>query len=115
MTFDPTKPVQTRNGRAARIICTDVKGEWPIIALVTDGQRETVLSYKKSGSAYDDKREDRSDLVNAPECVWVNVYRSKNGEICVDVWGSEPRASKESMRIGDNWDCIVTAHKIELP
>lgn len=32
--FDPTKPVQTRDGRKARIICTDAKGVLPIIALV---------------------------------------------------------------------------------
>ena len=41
--FDPTKPVQTRDGREARIICTDVerKGDWPIVALIktSDGER----------------------------------------------------------------------------
>ena len=31
--FDPTKPVQCRNGRKARIICTDAKGEYSIFAL----------------------------------------------------------------------------------
>jgi len=33
--FDPSKPVQTRDGLPARIICTDAKCDFPIIGLIT--------------------------------------------------------------------------------
>lgn len=33
---DPSKKVVTRDGREVRIICTDMKSEYPLIALVTD-------------------------------------------------------------------------------
>jgi len=36
MSFDPTKPVQTRDGRKARILYTDIKSGYPIVALTTE-------------------------------------------------------------------------------
>jgi hypothetical protein len=48
--FDPTKPVQTRNGKSARIICTDRKGLFPILALVVDSNKiEKAFAYNKKG------------------------------------------------------------------
>ena len=54
MTFDPTRPVQTRDGRPARIVATDrhCPGEdVSIVALVKDktGTRENVLAYRRDG------------------------------------------------------------------
>jgi hypothetical protein len=50
--FDPTEPVQTRDGRKARILCTDFRGTGvcPILAAVTcsDGT-EKALSYFQDG------------------------------------------------------------------
>lgn len=49
--FDPTKPVQTRDGRKARIICTDRKSpSFPIIALIEAGSgREQFDSFSSEG------------------------------------------------------------------
>lgn len=33
---DTTRPIITRDGRSARIICTDRVGKWPIVALISD-------------------------------------------------------------------------------
>lgn len=80
MTFDPTKPVQTRNGKKARIICTDVAGGngYPIIALITEsGGVERSIPYSENGCYWADKKGDHSlDLVNVPEEIsrWINVY-----------------------------------------
>ena len=51
MTTDLTKPVQTADGRKVRIVCTDLAGEYPVLALVTtrEGGAETVLSYDLQG------------------------------------------------------------------
>jgi len=92
--LDPTKPVQTRNGRKARIICVDREGKnasskYPIIALVkaSDGSEE-LRSYTVDGFHFftDEKEESENDLVNVPEerTVWVNVYKDSGTGCCFD-------------------------------
>lgn len=68
-TFDPTKPVRTRHGRAARIICADVKSGYPIIALVanSDDGTELARSYDERGLYYSVGEECGADLINVPE------------------------------------------------
>ena len=79
--FDPSKPVQTRDGRKARIICTDRKGApdyQPIIALTLreDGKSEYIISVDYNGQYSESPG--NNDLVNVPEKVgrWINFYRS---------------------------------------
>ena len=74
---NPTKKVITRDGRSARIICTDAKGNFPIIALVeTYNGNETVLRLKENGRFYNDT-ENSSDLFFAPveKEGWINLYK----------------------------------------
>jgi hypothetical protein len=77
--FDPTKPVQTRDGRKARIICTDYKnGQDSIVAAITRSKcdEEMLLTYSSKGW-YQFDEESQYDLVNIPEKItgYVNVYR----------------------------------------
>lgn len=77
------KPVCTRNGRKARIICFDAKGKQPIIALLerekTD--EEIIQTYSMNGRYYEFRKEDHRDLMMLPEKRegWVNVYRDCDG------------------------------------
>ncbi|NIA67799.1 hypothetical protein HBA54_04275 [Pelagibius litoralis] len=89
MTFDPTKPVQTRDGRKARIICTDRRTTvYSILALITENDGyEYIESYTKAGHRYGDEDCDSCsvDLINIPEepktaKVWVAVFEA-DGEI----------------------------------
>ena len=77
---NPSKKVVTRDGRKARIICTDAKTLYPIIALVesTDGTTEQLLSFIKNGK-YFDNRSNAEDLFFAPEKHegWVNIYKNE--------------------------------------
>lgn len=69
------KPVCTRDGRKARIICFDAKGKMPIIALITnDKGDENLYRYHNSGSNFNFKGD--SDLMMSPEKKegWINVY-----------------------------------------
>ena len=78
------KPVCTRDGRKARIICFDVKGDiCPIIALVEENGMEVTKSYDENGRA-NYKNADNYDLMMLPEKKegWVNVYKRKNEYIC---------------------------------
>lgn len=71
--FDPTKPVQTRNGCEVRIICTDrAHSTYPIVGLVKgEGGEESVLYVRKDGRTYNHSCP--LDFINIPEEMWTNV------------------------------------------
>lgn len=74
---NPSKKVITRDGNSVRILCTDAKGNFPIIALVkTYNGSETVLRLKENGRFYNDT-ENSSDLFFAPDkkSGWINLYK----------------------------------------
>jgi len=82
--FDPTKPVQYRNGEKARIRFTDGNATYsgtkhPIVSEGEDGVLRTHQTNGKWG-IWDDK--DNYDLINIPEKrkleMWVNVYGGKD-------------------------------------
>ena len=67
MSFDPTKPVRTRDGRKARIICTDREAEFPIVALISDHSAvESVEAFRSNGLLHI-RRESDGDLINYTE------------------------------------------------
>ena len=76
---NPSRKVVTRDGRNARIICTDRRDlNFPIIALIENisGGGEKACSYTKDGRHYTDCS-DIFDLFFAPEKHegWVNLYK----------------------------------------
>ena len=82
--FDPTKPVQTRDGRPARIICTDRKTrdlpDHSIVALIYYNGGESAMFFRPDGRS-SSVGEQGSDLVNVPErkSKFVALYRSTRG------------------------------------
>ena len=96
---NPSRKVVTRNGSKVRIICTDKKGDCPIVALITtlDGVAEETVTYTKNGKFFGDTSY-KYDLFFAPEKHegWVNVYRDlESGELyCGYVYDSEEEAKK---------------------
>ena len=77
---DPSRKVVTRDGREVRIICTDAKGDEPIVALLYNKNRdeENVYTYNRDGRFY--KNDSCLDLFFAPvkREGWINVYRFKD-------------------------------------
>ena len=75
---NPSQKVVTRDGREVRIICTDAKGDEPIIALVYNNIREeeNVYTYNRDGYFYGDN-DSCLDLFFAPvkKEGWVNIYK----------------------------------------
>jgi len=78
MAIDPKKPVMTRDGRPARIICTDRIGNAPIIALVNRHETEFTVAVTAEGRVPWSTGSHESDLINIPakRTGWVNVYRT---------------------------------------
>ena len=84
MTIDWTKPLQTRDGRKARVVATDIatKDEYTHAALVMDEDGdESLETYTKEGLWWVSGGLQDKDLVNAPEkrSVWINAY--DNGKL----------------------------------
>lgn len=80
------KPVCTRNGRKARIVCFDAKGDKPIIALVEakgnkDALIEKVERYFINGHSVFEVRETNNDLMMLPEKKEGWIIVSKNATI----------------------------------
>ena len=111
---NPSRKVVTRDGRKARIICTDMKSTtYPVVALIEDGsdyEQPTTLS--KNGE-YAVNESSRSDLFFVPQKHegWINVYRnSDSGHTYAGaVYDSKEDAEKRKI-IDENY---VTTIKIE--
>ena len=89
---NPSRKVVTRDGRNARIICTDAKGNCPVVGLVDYENYEVALNVTKNG-----KIDGVLDLFFAPEKHegWINVYKAGNtphSDTCV--WPTEEEAKK---------------------
>lgn len=74
---NPSQKVMTRDGRKVRILCTDMKNEQPLLALITEGNREDIHFYYQNGVWSNDYPEHKLDLVFAPvkKEGWINVYK----------------------------------------
>ena len=77
---DPSQKVITRDGRNVRIICTNMKSEYPLIALAInkDDNKESLLNYKENGKYFYAVSE--NDLFFAPikKEGWINIYQDPN-------------------------------------
>ena len=74
---NPSRKVVTRDGREARIICTDMKSTtYPVVALIENGSGyEQLTTFSKNGE-YAVNESSRSDLFFAPEKHegWINIF-----------------------------------------
>jgi len=76
--FKVGQRVKTRDGRDARILAVDLKGECPVGAAVDNGAGETLERYTASGRFYGDNADSDFDLIKPPVVrvydAWVNMY-----------------------------------------
>lgn len=110
---NPNREVVTRDGRKVRIICTDRKGDTPIIALVhsADDGQEFGCAFYSDGKYFIDK-DDEFDLFFAPvkHEGWMNLYKKNFGRVIGDwVYNSEKEAKKTAA--GD--EDYITTIKVE--
>ena len=78
---NPSKKVVTKEGKTIkRILCTDARGNYPIVALIEEGLYDNALSYTKDGKLYAGESK-VYDLFFASEKYegWLNIYRSESG------------------------------------
>ena len=108
---NPNKKVITRDGNSVRILCTDAKGNFPIVALVEIyNGAENVIRLRENGHFYNDT-EDSRDLFFAPEkkSGWINLYRLNS----ITVFGTQVYGTEEGAKSVINESNYITTIKIE--
>ena len=96
---DPSKEVITRDGRAAKIYCTNYSSSnFPIVAQIEDRNFSEIFTI--DGHYSRDKQESRNDLFFAQQKKqgWVNIYRDlKINELyCRYIFPSEEEAKRNA-------------------
>lgn len=107
---NPSQKVITRDGRDVRIVCTDVKNDFSIIALVCcKDNKEDVRTYHKNGCTLNGY-ESPNDLFFAPikKDGWINIYQI--GKIYQ--YGNIHNTKEEALNYKSNQNYIKTI-KIE--
>ena len=113
---NPSRRLVTRDGRNARIICTDMRcSPYPIIALIEkdSGEGEVTTYYTRDGK-FNINGSTELDLVFAPEKHegWVNLYKWANKD-CAYYIGSMYNSKAEAENKRDTSDNYVATIKLE--
>ena len=100
------KPVCTRDGAKARIICFDAKSDAPIIALITtDDGTEIAFDYLSDGTFFNSENPD-NDLMMLPEKKegWINIIKTEDGVYCCkgELYSDYNDAFIENINVLDN-------------
>lgn len=94
---NPNKKLVTRDGRSARIVCVDAKGDYPVVAMVLslDGTLETPHNYTKNGHFDNNAYEYTYDLFFSTEKHegWFNIYHCD--DLGFYIRQNQPYKSKE--------------------
>ena len=111
---NPSRKVITRDGEKARIICTDAKNDYPIVALIEtpNGKERLPCGYKKDGT-YITGEKLSCDLffVTEKHEGWVNIFKGTIDDYFIG--DSRVFKSKEDAEKAEKeWSSYVTV-KIE--
>ena len=111
---NPSRKLVTGDGRKVKILCTNRKSTYPIVALVEnhDSDNESVYSYRENGLYSRFSQSEENNLFFAPETHegWINVYRNNDSHTYAGaVYDSKEDAEKRKT-IDENY---VTTIKIE--
>ena len=80
---NPNRKVVTRDGKNVRIICTDAKGDYPVIGLISSLDNEDYPWRFRMDGAILENEENENDLFFdvATKKGWVNLYRTEGGRL----------------------------------
>mgnify|MGYP000620548659 FL=1 len=118
---NPKQKIVTRDGRSARIVCTDRKSDEDnpkqVVALVYSPKYSEELCYVYyADGRYSQDNEDGSDLFFAPtkQEGWMNIYRTIDSDCPAvgDLIYTSEQAAKESISVKCN-DYYITTIKVE--
>lgn len=110
---NPFRKLITRDKRKARIICTNKKGNYPIIALIEKNVNNEIVNYYYEDGRTSHINEDNLDLFFAPEKKegWVNIYREPFS--CITYTGASIFKTKEEAKENICDNKYISTAKIE--
>lgn len=114
VSLDLTKPVQTRGGQAARLIGDYTSGgrKYLLFAIREKSGDESLDSTDENGSYFQDGKESRLDIVNAPEPAkeaWVNIYKNAAADIRYNIKSTKEHADKDACP--DRIACVKISYR----
>ena len=112
---NPSRKVVTGDGRKVKILCTNRKSLYPIVALVEnhDSDNESVCSYREDGLYSMFSQSEENNLFFAPEKHegYINIYRNEYEDYYK---GKIIYSSKEdAIKRGEKTPYYITTTKIE--
>ena len=108
---NPSQKVMTRNGKEVRIICTNAKNDFPIIALISIDDKETLMDYNNNGELSPDEMTD-FDLFFVPNIKkgWINIFKDNIGTYTsISIYQTKDEAEE----VGKKSNNYISTHKIE--
>ena len=108
---NPSQKVITRNNKEVRIVCTNAKNDFPIIALISIDDKETLMDYNNNGELSPDEITD-FDLFFASikKEGWVNIFKDNNGTYTsISIYQTKDEAEE----VGKKSNNYISTHKIE--
>ena len=107
---NPSRKVVTRDGRSARIICTEAKGNYPVVALILTEGGEFPETYTEKGIYMNSNKSD-NDLFFAPEKHegYVTLFRQTAGINAGFVFNTKEEAEKSAKSLPN----YITTVRIE--
>ena len=104
------KPVCTRDGRKARIICFDRKNNSePIVALIDNKGYELNLNYNVNGRCQGDEESCLDLMISEKHEGWVNIYNHGNNDTYVSnmIFATEELAKEAVKRMNGEYIATV--------
>ena len=110
---NPSRKVITKDGRPVRILCTNARRSYPIIALIEDEdiKEDHLYAYLPNGMM--DRKEGNYDLFFAPKkkVIWGNLYSTQLGTtFSGDFYKTNEAALKEKAK---DFSKYITTFKVE--
>ena len=107
---NPLRKVVTRDGHPVRILCTDAKGKFPVVAIFgIDDEEDSVGKFQKDGM-YNENEISPFDLFFPPEKRegWINIYKpdvdcARTGSVIFD-------SKEDAIRCVGRDDYVGTIH-----
>lgn len=108
---NPSQKVMTRNGKEVRIVCTNAKNDFPIIALISIDDKETLMDYNNNGELSPDEMTDFDLFFSSIKKEgWINIFRDNNGTYTsISIYQTKDEAEE----VGKKSNNYISTHKIE--
>ena len=110
---NPSRKVVTREGRPVRILCTNARRSYPIVALIEDkdNKEDLLYAYLPNGTMCGMAKQNDLFFVPIKKVIWGNLYSTQLGTtFSGDFYKTKEAALKEKAK---DFSKYITTFKVE--